>query len=181
MSPDLTAIRKALDAFDNADWDEVHLVTDEFELHLESHDAAARNEIAPIATAHRPPSASGPDEVPESAVRAGPEAGAGTAERPTADTADPGPTAHSGIPVTAPSLGIFWAAPSPGSPPFVTVGKSVTADTTLCIIEVMKLMNNVKAPITGRITAILVENGSTVEAGDKIMLIDPDDANEATT
>lgn len=65
--------------------------------------------------------------------------------------------------VTAPMVGTFYAAPSPGSPPFVEIGKKVKVGDTLCIIESMKMMNKVQADKAGTIEAILVENAAGVE------------------
>ncbi len=73
-------------------------------------------------------------------------------------------TAHDGfIPITSPILGIFYRAPKPGAPPFVEVGDVVDADTTVCIIEVMKLFTAIKAGQRGRIAEIGAENGQLVE------------------
>jgi acetyl-CoA carboxylase biotin carboxyl carrier protein len=65
--------------------------------------------------------------------------------------------------IKSPMVGTFYAAPSPDSPSFVNAGDSVTADTTVCIIEAMKVMNEIKAEINGKIAEVLVENGSSVE------------------
>lgn len=79
-----------------------------------------------------------------------------------------------GMPVLAPSVGLFWHAPSPGSPPFVEVGTRVAPEDTIGILEVMKLMNRVPAGFAGIVTAVLVDNGAMVEHGDPLVLIDAD-------
>lgn len=73
--------------------------------------------------------------------------------------------------VVAPLLGNFYAAPRPGEDPFVAVGDTVTADTTIGIIEVMKLMNPIRAGVAGTITALLAENGKTVEEGQPLVRV----------
>lgn len=75
------------------------------------------------------------------------------------------------IEVKAPSLGMFWRSPKPGAPPFVEVGDHVEPNDTLCIIEVMKLMNQLKAEVSGEIVAIHVSNGEMIEYGQHIMSI----------
>jgi acetyl-CoA carboxylase biotin carboxyl carrier protein len=70
-------------------------------------------------------------------------------------------------------VGLFWRAPAPGAAPFVEVGATVEAGETVAIVEVMKLMNHVAAPVAGVVTAILVENGAPVEFGQPIVVIDP--------
>lgn len=67
--------------------------------------------------------------------------------------------------IKSPMVGTFYASPSPESPPFVKVGDSVTADSTVCILEAMKVMNEIKAEVNGTIAEALVQNGDSVEYG----------------
>jgi acetyl-CoA carboxylase biotin carboxyl carrier protein len=76
--------------------------------------------------------------------------------------------------VRAPMVGTFYRAPAPGADPFVEVGKHVDPDTTVCIIEVMKLMNSIPAETRGVVTEVLVANGAHVEPGDVLVVIKPD-------
>jgi acetyl-CoA carboxylase biotin carboxyl carrier protein len=80
----------------------------------------------------------------------------------------------SGTQIESPSVGLFWRSPSPGAPPFVEVGGRVATGDTVAIVEVMKLMNHVAAPVDGVVTAILVENGAPVEFGQPIVVVDPE-------
>ena len=73
--------------------------------------------------------------------------------------------------VTAPLLGIFYRAPRPGAAPYVEVGSEVQEDTIVGIIEVMKLMNSVRAEVRGTIVEILVEDGATVEYGQVLLRV----------
>lgn len=91
---------------------------------------------------------------------------------PAAETA-PAPTASNTISVEAPMVGVFYAAPSPGADPFVSVGSTVHVGDTLCIIEAMKLMNEVVAEADGTIAEICVQDGDLVEFGSCIMKIVP--------
>ncbi len=74
--------------------------------------------------------------------------------------------------VTSPIVGSFYRSSSPSSKPFVEVGKSVNKGDTLCIIEAMKIMNQIEADASGTITAILVENGDPVEFGQPLFIIE---------
>lgn len=94
------------------------------------------------------------------------------APAPAAETA-PAPTASNTISVEAPMVGVFYAAPSPGADPFVSVGSTVHVGDTLCIIEAMKLMNEVVAEADGTISEICVQDGDLVEFGSCIMKIVP--------
>ncbi|MDP0588150.1 MAG: acetyl-CoA carboxylase biotin carboxyl carrier protein [Candidatus Endonucleobacter bathymodioli] len=73
------------------------------------------------------------------------------------------PTASPGLQIKSPMVGTFYLAPSPTSPNFVEEGQRVTTGDVLCIVEAMKMMNQIKADTSGTITAILVKNGQPVE------------------
>ncbi|MEP6960985.1 MAG: acetyl-CoA carboxylase biotin carboxyl carrier protein [Acidobacteriota bacterium] len=75
--------------------------------------------------------------------------------------------------VTSPIVGTYYDAPSPGAPPFVKVGDAVEPGQVLCIIESMKLMNEIEAEIAGTITAKLMENGRPVEYGEALFSVKP--------
>ncbi len=79
-----------------------------------------------------------------------------------------------GVDVTAMMVGTFYAAPAPGEPPFVRVGDRVQAGQTLGIVEAMKTMNEVEAPVSGEIMEILVENGQPIEFGQVLMRLKPE-------
>jgi acetyl-CoA carboxylase biotin carboxyl carrier protein len=74
--------------------------------------------------------------------------------------------------VTAPMVGTFYAAPSPGAKPFVDIGSEVNVGDTLCIIEAMKMMNQIESDKAGRVTAVLVKNGDPVEFGQPLFIIE---------
>ena len=78
----------------------------------------------------------------------------------------------SGHVVTSPMVGTFYEAPSPGSAPFVEVGKSVKEGDTLCIIEAMKMLNQIEADKSGVIKQIVAENGQPVEFGQPLFIIE---------
>lgn len=73
--------------------------------------------------------------------------------------------AASGIEIKSPMVGTFYTAPSPDAPPFLSVGQEVNPETVVCIIEAMKVMNEVKAEISGTVTEICAENGKPVQFG----------------
>ena len=73
--------------------------------------------------------------------------------------------------VIAPLTGVFYAAPSPDAPPFAKIGDKFMPDSPLCIIEAMKIMNEIEAEVAGEVLEILVQNEQVVEAGQAIMVI----------
>jgi acetyl-CoA carboxylase biotin carboxyl carrier protein len=76
-------------------------------------------------------------------------------------------------PIKSPMVGTFYASSGPDAKPFVSVGSTVDEDTDVCIIEAMKVFNNIKAEIRGTISKILVTNGQTVEFGQTLFLVKP--------
>jgi acetyl-CoA carboxylase biotin carboxyl carrier protein len=83
--------------------------------------------------------------------------------------AAPQPAGHT---LKSPMVGTFYRAPSPGAPPFVEIGQAVSKGQTLCIIEAMKLLNEIESDVSGTVKAILVENGQPVEYGQPLFLIE---------
>jgi acetyl-CoA carboxylase biotin carboxyl carrier protein len=81
------------------------------------------------------------------------------------------PAGH--LAVTAPLLGTFYVAPEPGAPPFVTVGQQITEDTTVGLIEVMKVFNSVRAAVKGTIVEVVAQNGTFVEFGQTLYIVKP--------
>jgi acetyl-CoA carboxylase biotin carboxyl carrier protein len=88
---------------------------------------------------------------------------------PAPGAAPPEPQGHV---LKSPMVGTFYRAPSPGAPSFVEIGQSVTKGETLCIIEAMKLLNEIESDATGVVKAILVENGQPVEYGQPLFRIE---------
>ncbi len=89
-----------------------------------------------------------------------------------APTAAPAEAEEDGFEVTAPMVGTFYAASSPGAAPFVQVGDRVNEGDTLCIIEAMKMMNQIEADIAGVVKSIRLQNGEPVEFGQTMIVID---------
>jgi len=79
------------------------------------------------------------------------------------------------IEITSPMVGTFYRAPSPGAPPFVEVGDHVKLGQTLCILEAMKLMNELECEVPGVVREICVENAQPVEFGHRLFLIEPEE------
>ena len=86
--------------------------------------------------------------------------------------AAPAPAEPKGHSLKSPMVGTFYRAPSPGAPSFVEVGQAVTKGQTICIIEAMKLLNEIESDVSGTIKAILVENGQPVEYGQPLFVIE---------
>ena len=97
---------------------------------------------------------------------------------PTPDTIDPTPEAPTDdesnlITITSPIIGTFYRKPSPDKPTFVEVGDTISEGTVLCVIEAMKLFNDIESEISGKIVKILVDDSSPVEFDQPLFLVDP--------
>ena len=152
-----TDVRRILEILDDATHlESLDVTVGEFELH-------ARKPGASSALVERAP------QVGRPAHQAEAPAGAAPAEAPEALVEVP----EGLIAVRAPMVGSFYLRPSPDQPPFVAVGSTVQADDTVCLVEVMKMFNTVKAEVAGTIERIVVENGKPVQHDQIVMLIQP--------
>ncbi len=101
-------------------------------------------------------------------------ASAGPSDAPAeAPASGPAADGGSGAVIRSPMVGTFYTASDPDSPPFVKVGDTVGPDTTVCLIEAMKVFNEIKAEISGRIAKILIQNGQAVEFDQPLFEIEP--------
>jgi acetyl-CoA carboxylase biotin carboxyl carrier protein len=139
-------IKDILAILEESGWEEAEVTIDDVKIVVSKGDG--RPSVAPPPAAAAPAAASAPASAPAPAASPAPAAAAAEPE---------------GHLVRSPSVGVFWRSPEPGAPPFVEVGDEVSAGQTLCIVEVMKLMQHVTADVDGEITAIHVENSQQVE------------------
>jgi acetyl-CoA carboxylase biotin carboxyl carrier protein len=169
MSTDLThsdveSIMKIIDAAEHLN--EIEIVHGNFRLHVVR--SAGENSVRTPEMSARPQAAPQPspskEPSPEKAA-ATPAARAASAEIP------PG-----AIAIRAPMLGIFYRSPAPGEKPFVEVGQRVRADDTVCLIEVMKLFNSIRAGVDGEIVGIFAENSALVEFDQLLICVKPSKA-----
>ena len=109
---------------------------------------------------------------PAPVAYAAPAAAAPLAAAPQAAEAAPAEPEDEGFLVAAPMVGTFYAASSPGAAPYVQVGDRVNEGDTLCIIEAMKMMNQIDADVSGVVKSIRVQNGEAVEYGQTLIVID---------
>ena len=154
-----TDVRRILEILDSAaHLESLDVTVGDFELHARKPGASsALVERVPQRQAGRPANQA---EAPAEAAPA--EAPEALAEVPQGLVA-----------VRAPMVGTFYLRPSPDQPPFVAVGSTVQADDTVCLVEVMKMFNTVKAGVTGTVERIVVENGKPVQHDQIVMLIKP--------
>jgi acetyl-CoA carboxylase biotin carboxyl carrier protein len=93
--------------------------------------------------------------------------------RPRAESGTPAAAPEPGVAIIAPLTGIFYASSSPSSPPLAQVGDTVQAGQVVCIIEAMKVFNDIKSEISGTVTVVVAQNGQLVQKGEALLRIKP--------
>lgn len=160
-------VRELLDLVEQGSATEVRLEWGDIRVHVVRKSAAAEATPQQQVMAAGPTAPSIPASVPEPAVAAATAAEAATRQTLSAD--------YEGcIAVRAPLAGIFYKAPAPDAPPFVDVGQKVTPSTEVCIIEVMKVMNVVKAGVAGTVVAVEPSNEEAVQFQAALLWIRPE-------
>jgi acetyl-CoA carboxylase biotin carboxyl carrier protein len=108
-------------------------------------------------------------------VRLGRSAGRGRTSglRNTSPEGEPPSGTPAGIAIVAPLTGVFYGSPSPSSPAFVELGDTVQAGQVVCIVEAMKVFNDIKSEISGTVTAIVAQNGNLVQKGEALIRVKP--------
>jgi len=91
----------------------------------------------------------------------------------TEATSDSGDSESNYIEITSPIIGTFYRKPSPDKPVFIEIGDVVTPESVVCIVEAMKLFNEIESEVSGKIVKILVEDGTPIEFGQPLFLVDP--------
>ncbi|MEL6552563.1 MAG: acetyl-CoA carboxylase biotin carboxyl carrier protein [Cyanobacteria bacterium J06621_11] len=159
-------LRELVAAINQTDIDELTLKNNEFELTLRKASALQSNVVL------SPPPASIPVATPPTTPEANNIAPAPAA--PSEPAPAPAPTVDpSLLEITSPMVGTFYRSPAPDEAAFVNVGDRIQSGQTVCIIEAMKLMNELEAEISGEIVDILVENAEPIEFGQPLMRVRP--------
>ena len=154
-------IREILRIIDESELDELSIETDGFSLHVQKGTRAVGSAAA---------GAPSEDVLLRTPSERAPATPSG---QPPPPAQPPTPNLDGLETVLSPMLGTFYRAEAPGAAPFVELGATVEPDTTVCIIEVMKMMNSVPAGVTGVIAEIVPENGQLVEYGEPLFRVKP--------
>jgi acetyl-CoA carboxylase biotin carboxyl carrier protein len=162
-----------LKIIDDSPCQELHLELEGLKLDLIKGEPTPGGKRAEPAPAPPPSGQSAQSSLPAEKVKnPNPYPGPAAAEPPREVVPSPAPTS-SGIQVKSPLAGTFYRAPAPGARPFVEVGGMVGVGDQVAIVEVMKLMNSVKAPVKGTVREICVANETLVKMGQVLMVIEP--------
>ncbi|QYH39085.1 acetyl-CoA carboxylase biotin carboxyl carrier protein [Algoriphagus sp. NBT04N3] len=151
-------IQELIDYISNSGLAEVKIKTEEFELSIKKYAESAQVRVVESAPAPQPAAAPAPAPAP--------------APQPAASEA-PAAASSNLVEIKSPMIGTFYLTPNPDSPAFVNVGDAIKAGQTVCIIEAMKLFNEIESEISGKIVKILVSNATPVEYDQPLFLVDP--------
>ncbi|HMB72837.1 MAG TPA: acetyl-CoA carboxylase biotin carboxyl carrier protein [Gammaproteobacteria bacterium] len=153
---DIRKVKKLIELLEESGIAEIEISEGEESVRISRYPQGAAPQLSyaapPVAPAPAP--ASAPEPAPSAPVAVAPE------------------PSYKGTPVEAPMVGTFYSGPSPGAAPFVEVGSDVSPGDTLCIIEAMKMMNQIEAEVAGKVTSVFVANGDPVEFGQVLFTIE---------
>ena len=161
---DLKTLKQLVKLMADNDLTELNLQDEQTQVHLKRGHAPPQVQLVPGHAAAAPAQAASAPPPAAAATNAAdaPAAGAAAGEEAL------------GVTIDSPMVGTFFSSPNPDSPPFVTVGDRVDAETVVCLVEAMKVFNEIKAETSGTIAKVLVENGQAVEYGEPLFEISPD-------
>ena len=154
---DIRKVKKLIELLDESGIAEIEITEGEEAVRISRYPQGAA--VAPVAA-------------PAPAAHAAPAPAAATPAEAASAAAAPAEAEEEGYLVAAPMVGTFYAASSPGASPYVQVGDRVNEGDTLCIIEAMKMMNQIEADVSGVVKSIRVQNGEPVEYGQTLIVID---------
>lgn len=151
---DIRKVKKLIELLDESGIAEIEITEGDDSVRISRYAQGA----APVVAAAPPP----PAPAPAATSPASADSGATAPAEPAED----------GVAVTAPMVGTYYASPSPGAPAYVQVGDQVSIGDTLCIVEAMKMMNQIESEVAGTVKSIRVQNGDPVEYGQVLFVID---------
>jgi acetyl-CoA carboxylase biotin carboxyl carrier protein len=160
---DIRKVKKLIELLEESGIAEIEISEGEESVRISRYPAGG-GQAAPVV--HYAPAPMAPAAAPVAAPASSPAAAA------PPGAAAPAPAAKADHTVTAPMVGTFYSAATPGAKAFVDIGSEVNVGDTLCIIEAMKMMNQIESDKAGRVTAILVKNGDPVEFGQPLFIIE---------
>ncbi|WP_297337861.1 acetyl-CoA carboxylase biotin carboxyl carrier protein [Algoriphagus sp.] len=154
-------IQELIDYISNSGLAEVKIKTDEFELSIKKY-----ADSAPVRMVEAAPS-------PAPVTSPTPAAASSPAPKPAAPAESPASSSSNLVEIKSPMIGTFYLTANPDADPFVNIGDTIKAGQTVCIIEAMKLFNEIESEISGKIVKVLVSNATPVEYDQPLFLVDP--------
>jgi len=154
-------IQELIDFIAQSGLDEVNIETQEFKIEVKKNKAATVKEVQEVVT------------TPQVAVTQPGQPAQIESQQENSEKASEEKGGSKLLEIKSPMIGTFYRSPNPESPSFITEGDSVKVGQTVCIVEAMKLFNEIESEVTGKIVKVLVENASPVEFDQPLFLVDP--------
>ena len=157
---DIRKIKKLIELLEESGIAEIEIKEGEEAVRISRMSPSGLPQVQTYAMPVAPPQMAAPAQAAAAGAPAAAEASAAARPRPNEHV------------ITAPMVGTYYSAPSPGAKAFVEIGDEVKVGQTLCIIEAMKMMNQIESDKAGRVTAVLVKNGDPVEFGQPLFVVE---------
>ncbi len=158
---DIRKVKKLIELLDESGIAEIEISEGDDSVRISRYSQNSAPAAYPVAQPPTPPPSPAPPTAETAAVQAAP-----------APAAAPSDAEEEGYAITAPMVGTYYSSPTPGGPAYVQVGDRVEEGDTLCIVEAMKMMNQIESDVAGTIKSIRVQNGEPVEYGQILFVID---------
>ena len=162
---DIRKVKKLIELLEESGISEIEITEGEDAVRISRYPSAAQPTTTVVQAATPATHVPSPPPAPSAAAPA-----SAIADEPAQAASPPQPV--EGHTVAAPMVGTYYASPAPGAKPFVQVGSEVEVGDTLCIIEAMKMMNQIESDVAGRVVSTLVDNGEPVEFGQPLFIIE---------
>lgn len=171
---DIRKLKELVRLMVNNDLTELDLRDSEEQVTLRRQHASAMPQVIAAPPAAAPPAAATQAGTPASGMQAPAASSGQSGSAPAADTSGDDADTSGLHEIQSPMVGTFYNAPNPDSPPFIKPGDHVTDDSVVCLVEAMKIFNEIKAECSGTVERILVKNAESVEFGQPLFLVRPD-------
>jgi acetyl-CoA carboxylase biotin carboxyl carrier protein len=169
VSINFNELRELLGAIAQTDITELTLKSEDFELTVRKG-----SPVVAVPSVAAPTALSAPSAIASSPAVPTVTSTSATPTKEPSETTAPPPTDKKWVAIASPMVGTFYRAPAPDEPPFVNANDRIRLGQTVCIIEAMKLMNEIEAEVSGQVMEVIVANGEPVEYGQTLMWVNPD-------
>lgn len=174
MQLEFSELRDLLTTLDQTEIEELTLKAADFELTIRRRSASGVGELVPTVITVPPANIPALEATPAPPATVAAPPAAPPQDTPVESVPPPSSASSRLLEITSPMVGTFYRAPAPDEPPYVEVGDRIRVGQTVCILEAMKLMNELESEVSGTIVEILIENADPVEFGQVLMRVKPD-------
>lgn len=161
---ELKQIQELIKAVNKSEVSELSIKDGDFEITIKHNNKGSEPQLVTVQQAPAPQPVAAPAPQPQAQPQAAPAPAPAGSEAPANDNL---------VTIKSPMIGTFYRSPKPGEPPFINVGDNISEGQHICIIEAMKLFNEIESEVTGKIVKVLVDDASPVEYDQDLFLVEP--------